>query len=311
MTNDAAFSRTSVYHVPMLERVRSRPLAILLICAAALSSGALWAEPVAVRYTEGLVHGFLVLRTLEGATLAEGDLSQVARGDRVTSHVVLHFKDGSLHEETVVFSQRHTFRLLSDHLVQKGPAFPHPMDVSIDASTRQFTVHYTDDDGKEKVATDRLELPLDLANGMIPTLLKNIPPDVPQTTVSMVAATPKPRIVKLVIAPQGEEPFSIEGSNRKATHYVVKVDIGGVAGALAPLIGKQPLDTHVWILRGEAPVFVKSEGPLYLGGPIWRIELTSPTWPRRQAPDAKDKDSKDKDSKDKKDPGKREAHSTG
>jgi hypothetical protein len=289
MTNDAGFSTTSVYDVSMVERVRSRPLAILLICAAVLSSDALWAEPVAVRYTEGLLHGFLVLRTLEGATLAEGDLSQVARGDRVTSHVVFHFKDGSLHEETVVFSQRHTFRLISDHLVQKGPAFPHPMDVLIDASTRQFTVHYTDDDGKEKVLTDRLELPLDLANGMIPTLLKNILPDVPQTTVSMVAATPKPRLVKLVIAPQGEEPFSIEGSNRKATHYVVKVDIGGVAGALAPLIGKQPLDTHVWILRGEAPVFVKSEGPLYLGGPIWRIELTSPTWPRGPAPDAKDK----------------------
>jgi hypothetical protein len=272
---------------------------MLLICAAALSAGALWAEPVAVRYTEGLVHGFLVLRTLEGATLAEGDLSQVARGDRVTSHLAFHFKDGSLHDETVVFSQRRTFRLISDHLVQKGPSFPHPMDVSIDASTRQFTVHYTDDDGKEKVLTDRLELPLNLANGMVPTLLKNTPPDVPQTTVSMVAATPKPRLINLVLTPQGEEPFSIGGSSRKATHYVVKVDLGGLAGVLAPLIGKQPLDTHVWILRGEAPVFVKSEGPLYLGGPIWRIELTSPTWPPGPAPD-----SKDKDAKDKKDPGK-------
>ncbi len=290
----------------MVERVRSRPLAILLICAAALSAGALWAEPVAVRYAEGLVHGFLVLRTLEGATLAEGDLIQVARGDRVTSRVVFHFKDGSLHDETVVFSQRHTFRLISYHLVQKGPAFPHPMDVSVDASTRQFTVHYTDDDGKEKVLTDQLKLPLDLANGMVPTLLKNFPPNVPLMTVSMVAATPKPRVVKLVIAPQSDEPFSIEGSNRKAAHYVVKVDIGGLAGVLAPLIGKQPLDTHVWILRGEAPVFVKSEGPLYLGGPIWRIELASPTWPRGPAPESKDKDSKDKDSKDKKDPGKSE-----
>jgi len=59
----------------------------------------------------------------------------------------------------------------------------------------------------------------------------------------------------------------------------VKVDIGGVAGVVAPLVGKQPEDSHVWILEGEAPAFVKSEGPLFMGGPPWRIELTNPAWP--------------------------------
>ena len=55
--------------------------------------------------------------------------------------------------------------------------------------------------------------------------------------------------------------------------------IGGIAGWIAPLLGKEPPNIHVWILRGKAPAFVKSEGPLYNGGPIWRIELTSPVWP--------------------------------
>jgi len=105
----------------------------------------------------------------------------------------------------------------------------------------------------------------------------------------MVAATPKPRLVKLVVTPRGEEPFSIGGSRRKAIHYVIKVEIGGVAGVVAPLLGKQPPDIHVWILGGEAPAFVKSEGPLYLGGPIWRIELTSPVWPQVTSADSKDK----------------------
>ena len=101
--------------------------------------------------------------------------------------------------------------------------------------------------------------------------------------MSFVAATPKPRLVKLHVTVAGEEAFSFAGSSRKATHYVVKVDIGGVSGLLAPLLGKQPPDTHVWILNGEAPAFVKSEGPLSAGGPIWRIELTGPTWPQREA----------------------------
>jgi hypothetical protein len=126
--------------------------------------------------------------------------------------------------------------------------------------------------------SERLKLPPDIANGMILTLLKNIRPDVPQTTVSMVAATPKPRLVKLLISPEGEDSFSVGGSSYKATRYVVKVEIGGVAGVVAPLVGKEPQDTHVWILGGDAPAFVKSEGPLSLGGPTWRVELTSPVW---------------------------------
>ncbi len=237
------------------------------------------AETVPVRHAEGLVHGFLSLRTLDGETLAVGDLIQSTKGNRVTSRLVFHFKDGSIHDETVVFSQRRTFRLVSDRLVQKGPSFPKPMDVSVDGRTGQVTVRYKDDDGKEKVISERVSLPPDTANGMLLALLKNIRPDAARTTVSMVAATPKPRLVKLIITPAGEEPFSIGSSPRKAMHYVVHVEIGGVAGVVAPLIGKQPEDSHVWILGGEAPAFLRAEGPLYQGGPSWRMDLLSPAWP--------------------------------
>lgn len=44
----------------------------------------------------------------------------------------------------------------------------------------------------------------------------------------------------------------------------------------------EPSDIHVWILGGEAPAFVKEEGQFYEGGPIWRVELTSPTFPAAQ-----------------------------
>src|ERR1700674_1681618 len=250
----------------------------ILICAALLQPGALPGAPVAVRQTEGLVHGFLVLSTMDGNPRAQGDLIQVSVNDRVTNRLVFRFKDGSVRDETAVFSQHGSFRLLTYHLAQKGPTFQQPMELSFDSSSGAVTVRYTED-GKEKVATDRMELPPDIANGMIFTLLKNIRPDGPPTTVSMVAATPKPRLVKLAITPQGEEPFSVGGSKRMAMHYVLKVEIGGVAGAIAPLLGKKPPDIHVWILGGEAPAFVKTEGPLYYGGPSWRIELASPSWP--------------------------------
>jgi hypothetical protein len=241
-------------------------------------------EPVRVRHTEGIVHGFLVLRTTDGKTIADGDLIQTARGNRVTGRLVFRFKDGSLHEETTVFAQARQFRLLSYHLVQKGPTFPRPLDMSINAVTGHITVRYTDDDGEQKIESERLELGPDVANGLILTLLKNVRADTPPDSFSFVGATPKPQLVKLAVSVAGREQFSTGSTARTATHYVLKVDIGGLKGVLAPLLGKQPPDSHVWILGGEAPAFVKSEQPLYFGGPIWRIELVSPAWPRSHAP---------------------------
>src|SRR5438105_12478764 len=254
---------------------RSRLIVILLACAAMLQPNALFADTIPVRHTEGLIHGFLVVRTLEDKALADGQLTQDARGDRVTTHLIFRFKDGSIYEDTTIFSQRGTFRLLSDNLILRGPSFKQPVDTSIDTSTGQVRVRYTDAKGKEKVIAQRMELPPDVANGLLFTLIKDVKPSVPRTTVSVVATTPKPRLVKLAILPQGEEPFTIGSFRHNAMHYVVKVEIGGVTGFLARLMGKQPADTQICVLGGEARAFVKAEAPLYVGGPIWRIQLAS------------------------------------
>jgi hypothetical protein len=252
-----------------------RALAVVLLLALAPS---LSADPVPVRFTEGLVHGFLSLRTLDGTHLADGDLLQKARGHEVTSRLVFRFKDGSLFDETTVFTQRGQFRLRRSHLVQKGPAFPRAIDATIDVKSGRVTVRYREKGGEEKSESEPMKLPPDLANGLILTLLKNVSPHTPKTTLSMLAFTPKPQLVKLEVAPAGEERFTLGHEAREAQHYVVKVDIEGLMGVLATVLGKEPPDSHVWILGGEAPAFVKSESPFYAGAPLWRIELVSPAW---------------------------------
>src|SRR5437016_6014166 len=112
-------------------------LALFVVGTALLRPIASPADPVAVRYPEGTVHGFLVLHSVEGKTLASGDVIQTVRGDRVTSRLAFRFKDGSTHDETAVFSQRGHLRLVSDHLVQKGPAFGRPIDRAIDPQPGQ------------------------------------------------------------------------------------------------------------------------------------------------------------------------------
>jgi hypothetical protein len=258
----------------IINRVVLAPVMTTLLLASAAS-----AAPVAVRHLEGHVHGFLSLRSPAGDVLASGDLIQDIHGDRVTSRLVFRFKDGSLHDETFVFSQRGEFQLISEHLLQKGPAFPRRLEMTIDCSTNHVEVRYEDERG-EHVEEQRMDLPPDLANGLLIVLLKNLRPEALPATLSFVAATPKPRLVKLRVTAAGTDPFALAGSACTAVHYVLKVDIGGLAGLFAPLIGKQPPDSHVWILEDEAPAFVRSKAPMFMDGPLWQTDLVSPVWPR-------------------------------
>jgi hypothetical protein len=247
---------------------------MLLVAAFFIRSGGR-AEPVAVRHREGEMHGFIELQNLNGRSIAYGEIIQTVNGSRITSRVVFRFLDGSLYDDTAVFSQSNTFRLIRDHLVQKGPSFKEATDTIIDATTGEVSVRYKDKDGRERFKTERLHLPNDIANGMLFIVLKNIREAVPETTVSMVATTPKPRLVKIHISAKGRQVFSVGTLRKEAIHYVLKVEIGGIAGAVAPLIGKQPPDIHAWVAVG-APVVVRSEGPLYADGPIWRVQMARP-----------------------------------
>jgi hypothetical protein len=86
----------------------------------------------------------------------------------------------------------------------------------------------------------------------------------------------KPRLIRVSIKPAGEVPFTIGDTRRKAMDYVLHVDLGGVKGVIAPVIGKQPPDYHIWILVGSSPASFVKKVRCYEGGPIWRIEQISP-----------------------------------
>lgn len=249
----------------------------LLCVMFVLQVAALLAEPVRVRHVEGLTHGFLVLRDLTGKIIAHGELDQLLnpRDGVVTSDIRFSFADGSFYEEVTKFTQRRQFRLVSNKVVQKGPSFKKQTVAEIDAASGSITVRTTED-GKEKVTNKHMNFPADLSNGMLPVLLKNLTSASSGATVSMVSTSSSPRMVQLHILPQEEKTLTFGSMTSKTVHFVVKVKIGGMAGAIAPLVGKQPPDIHVWIAKSAAPTFLQSEGPLSEDSPIWRLQISVP-----------------------------------
>jgi len=116
------------------------------------------AAPIAVRLVEGTAHGLLLVRSISGEILGHGDFLQVVHPDRIESRLVLRFKDGSLHDENVAFSQQGVFTMLRYRLVQRGPSFPETLDAVLDRKTRSYKVQSTRQ-GKEETLTGSIELP--------------------------------------------------------------------------------------------------------------------------------------------------------
>lgn len=242
------------------------------------------AAPVPVRFSEGSLHGFLVLTTPKEILIASGDLLQVGRDGEVSSRLVFHFKDGSLFDETVVFTQRNVFTLQSYHLVQRGPVFPEDTEISLERASGKYRVKTrAHKDGQEKVQDGTIDLPLDVYNGMVLTVIKNLSGGAGET-VHMVAFTPAPKLIKLEMVPAGEHKVLVGGTENTAIHYVLKPMLGIWLKLFASLLGRMPPDNHVWIVTADVPAFVRFEGPLYMNGPSWRIELASPRWSDRKPP---------------------------
>jgi hypothetical protein len=247
--------------------------ALLVSFLSLVLAGSIEAAPVPVRYVEGTSHGFVVLRSYRGALLASGQLIQTVRGERVGSRLFFHFADGSLYDEAVTFTQHNVFRLVAYHLIQRGPAFGEGGgEVAFDRDSGRYRASSGD-----KSAEGPLDLPEDLCNGMIGMLVRNLPHGA-SATGHLMSFTPQPQLVRSEITPQGEERFSVGDASLTAVRYLVKLEIPGLKGTIANLMGKDPPDLRYWVSSGAAPAFLKFEGAMYLKGPVWTIEQATPRW---------------------------------
>jgi hypothetical protein len=257
-------------------------LRILLCTALALFVTGPHAEQVRVVQRQGAIHGFLVVKDENGKEIAVGDETNEVHGNLITARTVFRFRDGSLDDEETVYRQGQAFQLIRDHRIQKGPTFSKPSDVTIDVAKGE--VSWTDPSNTQaQPKSQHVGIPGDLANGLVPVLVENLPRGAMELKVSYLAVDSKPRIVTLDIKPDGSDKIVIGADGRHADRFNIHTDISGIAGVVAPIVGKQPPDIKLWIAGGTVPVFVRMDGPFYEQGPRWTVLLAAPTWPAEDA----------------------------
>jgi hypothetical protein len=252
--------------------MRRGDFVVVVLWAMVLGTAAL-AEPIPVKQIQHPEHGLMVARSETGKVIARFEFLQTVQGDEVTMRLTYHFVDGSIDEETTTFRQQGTFRLIRSRHIEKGPFFTKPVDFTVDATTGMATSRTVDKHGKIHVESEHMALPDDLANGFIGTLLLNVPNNTASFRVGMLVPVEGGRLIRLLISPEGKQPFHMAGKNLKATVFRIHPELGGIVGVIAKLIGLQPKDVMVWVLEGEDPAVVRIVGQLGGYGPVLSSEL--------------------------------------
>jgi hypothetical protein len=194
-------------------------------------------------------------------------------GDEVTMHLTYHFLDGSIDDEATTYRQQGTFRLVRNHHMEQGPFFPRPVDFAVEATTGMATSRTADWMGKIQVESAHIDLPDDLANGFVGTVLLNVAHDTKPFRVGILAPVGSGRLIRILISPEGERPFHVNGQTLKATVFRIHPELGGILGVIAQLLGLLPKDVMVWVQEGEQPQVVRVVGQLGGFGPVISSEL--------------------------------------
>ena len=53
------------------------------------------------------------------------------------------------------------------------------------------------------------------------------------------------------LRPEGEEKVLLGKDAKTVVRYRVKLELGGLTGLVAPMLGKQPPDLHYWLVTGD------------------------------------------------------------
>jgi len=231
------------------------------------------AEQISVKHIQRPTHRFMVARSEDGKVIANVEFSQIVQGDEVSMRLTYHFLDGSIDDETTTYRQQGTFQLVRDHYLQEGPFFSKPFDFTVEDAAGLAISRTEDKHGKADVESKHIDLPYDLANGFVGTLLINVPPNTAPFRVGILAPFGGGRLIRILISPEGEMSFQKAGQSLKATVFRIHPELGGIVGVLAALFGLQPKDVMVWVREGEEPEVVRIVGQLGGYGPVVSSEL--------------------------------------
>jgi hypothetical protein len=241
--------------------------------ASALLCAALPAWGIPLRWPEGTLRGFPVVRDASGQQIADGTLTQWIEDGNLHISATYEFKDGRVVEEQTVLAQHPELAQLRwSWEERKGSEVERSY--SIDFTTGHAVVHKRGEDVREDHLDEAKNLGHAFAGVGFMYAVKNLTADLEkgaEVELTAVAFTPKPRTVKVSIRRDQEGSLAMGGRKLPAERFVVHPEIP--LAFIAKLFVKAP-DQYLWFYKPSPPAFLRADIPLAEpSDPIIRIEL--------------------------------------
>jgi hypothetical protein len=258
-------------------------LAVVAMCAA------LPAHAVPLRWPEGTLRGFPVVRDASGRQIATGTLTQWIEDGKLHVTATYDFEDGRVVEEQTVLQQHPELAQLRwSWEERKGTEVERSY--SIDFTTGHAVVHKRGEDDRDDTLDDARKLGHAFAGVGFMYAVKNLAPDLEkggEIELTAVAFTPKPRTVTVSVRRDQEGSLVMGGRTLAAERFVVHPQIP--LAFIANLCVKAP-DQYLWFYRPSPPAFLRADIPLAEpSDPIIRIEVIGgprPSEPQSRRPKA-------------------------
>jgi len=243
----------------------------MLVSALLCASVPAWGIPL--RWPEGTLRGFPVVRDASGQQIADGTLTQWIEDGNLHVSATYEFKDGRVVEEQTVLSQHPELAQLRwSWEERKGSEVERSY--SIDFTTGHAVVHKRGEDVREDHLDDAKNLGHAFAGVGFMYAVKNLTAELDkggEVELTAVAFTPKPRTVKVSIRRDQESSLTMGGRKLPAERFVVHPEIP--LAFIAKLFVKAP-DQYLWFYKPSPPAFLRADIPLAEpSDPIIRIEL--------------------------------------
>jgi hypothetical protein len=249
-----------------------RSWSIIMACAIGAAASAAAAEPVVVRYALGTLHGFPSMSDAAGRVIADGELSQELKGDRLTVKARWVFADGLRAEEHDAFR-------VGQEVVQEQYAWIETREgqelrrFEVDLTTGKALAATRSSKGKVKREEAKLKVPHGRSFagfGVALVASQFLLEAGAHAELTVVAFTPKPRAVTLEVRRDGEEHIPVAGRSIRCNRYTLHPRIPFPQKLFAGV-----RDARLWLTHSEPPALVRAEQNLATkDDPVVIIDVT-------------------------------------
>lgn len=229
-------------------------------------------DPIKLTYLEGDYAGATTIWSEDGKRiLGYVAYRQHRQGNRLKVERTAYFKDGSSDEDVAEAEVGDRLRALNSRSIIRNTRGKSVVDLRVDVAGKRVTGFYLDD-GKKQTVDEELDIgPGTYIGPLYQFVVKNFAANAAdgKVVVQSVVVTPKPRVIDMEFARDGDSTVTRAGGTIKAERITLLPTVNFLVD---PILQRLVPKTEFLVDDGHPPSLVRFTGPRNYAGQMMRLE---------------------------------------